>query len=76
MRRRISIWFGLAALLMAGLAVGPWGASASLPTSVLKPASSDPASNLNVPLRQQWWVNIPDIDRTAKMHKQLLNDFQ
>jgi subtilisin family serine protease len=76
MRRRIFIWFGLAALLMAGLAVGPWGASASLPTGVFKPASSDPASNLNVPLRHNWWVNIPDIDRTSKMHKQLLNDFQ
>jgi hypothetical protein len=88
--RKLSIWTGLGLLFLALLAINSWGALAS-PNAGLPGSSSKPApanlelktqnsllSNVpaNVPLRDRWWANIPNIDPATKMNLSLLAAWQ
>ena len=87
--RRISLWLGGGALMMLLMlvALNPFGATASRPSNALKSGLSqnqrsadDPAlrqlRERGVPLRNNWWEFVPNIDPTTKLNVSLLSQFQ
>ena len=83
--RRISIWGGLGLMFLALLAIASWGAStglASYKVEAPKAASQQtsdsyqPPNLSGVPLRNNWWGNIPNIDPATKMNQSLLAGWQ
>ncbi len=89
--RRISLWLGVGALLSLLALIGSVSLSttAAQPLHAFQPglnqaqtkgATEDPTlkrlQEQGVPLRNNWWQFVPDIDPATKLNKALLQQFQ
>ncbi len=72
-RNSLWLWLTLGALLLAGMASVPWGAQANSSSGQAQQQSSGLDG---VPLKQNWWVNIPNIDPATKMSYALISQFR
>jgi subtilisin family serine protease len=85
--RRKQVWLALGIVLLCLAAFGPWGALAQpanpfssgspapAPSSGATQSKADPALGnpalAGVPLRNNWWLNIPNVNQATKMNNEL-----